>query len=151
MDTIVMIIHSMGLNHRYVSKLGSSRHELVSRPFHLPNEKLITDNFTFKNEVFLLQALLNNELICVDDGSFYPDISHLISAAWFASMNGELIAFRYFISSVPIEFSYPFVAEMCGILDIVIIVDHILFKCPNSSTSIKIIVGSDFQPAINDL
>lgn len=109
-DTIGMMIHSMGLNRRSVSKLGSSRHEVVSRPFHLHNEQLITNNFTFKNEALFLQVLLNNELICVDDGSFYPDRSHLISAAWFASMNGKVIAFRYFISSVPIEFSHPFSA-----------------------------------------
>ena len=66
-------------------------------------------------------------------------------------MNGKVISFGYFISSVPIDHSYPFAAEICGILDVMITVDYNLIKHPNSSTSMTITVRSDFQSAIYNL
>ena len=135
------MLHSMGLNHRDISKLGSVRCDLVIDPFNLPNEKSIICNVTFKNKIFSLQALLNNKLVCIADGSFYPDRSHLTPTAWFSSMDGKVISFGDFTSSVPIEHSNPFDTCICGILHAMITAYHILTKCPNSSTSIKITVG----------
>ena len=91
----------MGSNRRHTSKLGSIRHELESRLFHLPNEQWIRCNTIFNNESFFLQALLNNEMVCVTDGSLFPDRSNLLSVAWFTSINRKAIAFRDFASSVP--------------------------------------------------
>ena len=84
-----MILRSMGLNHRDISKLGSIRHELSSDLFYLHNEQWITDNVTFKNEAFLLQALNINKFICIADVSFYPYGLHLINAALFTSNDGK--------------------------------------------------------------
>ena len=76
-----MTLHSMGLNYIDVSKLRSRRHELAAMLFLLPNEQWIRENVTFKNEVVFLQALLNNELIYVANGSFFQDRSNLMSVA----------------------------------------------------------------------
>ena len=58
-------------------------------------------------------------------------------------MNEKVTVFGYFTSSVPIEHSHPFTAEMCVILAITITVDHNLMKHPNYSTSIKMTAGLD--------
>ena len=66
-------------------------------------------------------------------------------------MKGKVIAFRDFISLVPIEYSHPVAAETCGVLDVMITEDCIFVKHSSYSTSIAIKVGSDFQPATDNL
>ena len=79
--------------------LGTSRHELVSMPFHLPKKKLITCNVTCKNESLFLQALLNNELIYIADGFFSLERSHSMSTACFTSTKKSDCVWRFYIIS----------------------------------------------------
>ena len=65
-----MMLHSMGLNRRDISKIVSISYDLVSDPFHLPNDQWITDNVSFKNEVFFYKTCLIKNLSVLLMGPF---------------------------------------------------------------------------------
>ena len=51
-------------------------------------------------------------------------------------MDKKVAAFGYFTLSVPIEYTHPFSEKICRVLDIMITVDYVLIKQPNSNTRI---------------
>ena len=88
-----------------------------------------------------MKAILNNELMCVANVSFYPDRSHLISSVWFALIKRKVSVFGDITPLVLLEYSHYFAAETYGVLAIMIAVHHILVKYNNSSTIMTIIVN----------
>jgi len=56
-----------------------------------------------------------------------------------------------FISLVPIEHTHPFTAEICRVLVIMIVINHILKKYPNILSTLHFKIGSDCQLVLDNL
>ena len=64
----------------------------------------VDESVVFSKHLDFLNLLLASKLEFVVNGSFYPMKSHLISAAWFASTERQLVAKAIFITLVVEEF-----------------------------------------------
>ena len=56
-----------------------------------------------------------------------------------------------FITSVAEEYRYPFLAELCGALSILICIDSILSRYPYPSKAFTIQIGSDCSDFLDTL
>ena len=105
----------------------------------------------FSSRYNFLSLLIDSKVAFVVDGSFYPTKLHLISAAWFVTVDTKIIARASFISSVAEEYRHPFVAELCGVLSIMVCIDSILLRYPHPTTVIIIEIGSDCSNVLDSL
>ena len=91
----------------------------------------------------------NNTLCFVVDGSFYPERSTLVSAAWRCSLEEKLLVTGSFISSVALEYRHPYSAELCDCLSIIKFIDWIASK--HKFSGLKVSIGTECQSVINRL
>ena len=56
-----------------------------------------------------------------------------------------------FISSVPIEYTHLFAAEIYRVLVIMIVMNHILMKYPNILLTLYLTIGLDCQLVLDNL
>jgi len=54
-----------------------------------------------------------------------------------------IVAKGDFISSILLEYAYPFAAEIYGVLATMVMVNYLLTKYPNSAAKIRMKIGSD--------
>ena len=94
---------------------------------------------------------MSNKLVYVTDRLFLLDKLELISTAWVASVDEIVLVEGDFILLVLIEYIYLFVAEICRVLTIMKVVDHVLTRSPNTVLEIEIIIRSDCQSVLDDL
>ena len=90
-----------------------------------------------------MTGFYEGKLVCVTNRSFFPEKSHLISAAWLALVDQVIIAKGDFISSVSKEYTHPFAAEICRVLAIIIVINYILTKYPTTLSTLYLKIGSD--------
>ena len=90
-----------------------------------------------------LKEFIHSKLIYITNRSFYPDKSHLILAAWFASINERVIVYYNFILSVLAKYIHLFIAEIYRVLLFMAAVDYILIKYPNSAIELSITISSN--------
>ena len=77
------------------------------------------------------------------DGLFYLNKLHLVAAAWIVVVKDKQGTLGDFIISVPIEYSYPYIAELYRVLSFIVFIDHMLIKYLSSLKDTHIEVGSD--------
>jgi len=133
----------MRLIRRDIQRLVKVRHKEIVPPFQLLYAEWIKENAYFKD--------LGVKLVCVTNRLLYPDKPDLISTAWVALVNEEVVAEGDFILLVPIEYTYPFIVEICRSLIIMIIIDYVLIRFPNTILEIDITIGLDCQSALDNL
>jgi len=99
-------------------------------------------------------TLFRGEATFVVDGSFFPNRSELISAAWFlVSPSFQKLAISDFITTVAMDFHHPFASEICSTLSIFFFIDKMFQSAPINTrpSSIEIQLGSDCQAVIDNL
>jgi len=85
------------------------------------------------------------------DGSFFLARSHLILAVWFVYWKEKIVGSKTFILTVAESYYHPYVAELSGVLSIIIAIDVVLSRHPYPSTNIDIEVGSDCQSVLDSI
>ena len=101
---------------------------------------------TFEQKRMSYATLFRGEATFVVDGSFFPNRSDLISAAWFlVSPSFQKLAIGDFITTVAMDFRHPFASEICGALSIFFFIDEMFQSAPINTRpySIEIQLGSD--------
>ena len=111
-----MILYSIGLQRREVNSLKLCRHRIKMKEFKIPYADWVEKCVKIINLRKLQTSLFNNKLFCVTDGSFCPDKSHLVAAAWIVVIEDLYLATGDFATSVPMDCSHPHVAELCRVL-----------------------------------
>ena len=98
-----------------------------------------------------MTGLYKGKLVCITDISFFLEKLHLISAAWVALVDQVIVAKGDFISSVLIEYAYPFTAEIYRVLAIIIVINHMLIKYPNILSTLYLTIRLDYQLVLDNL
>ena len=143
-----ILSHTLSLQkHPYLAVTS----EIKKRQFDIPNKGWVDESVVFSKHLDFLNLLLASKLEFVVNSSFYPTKSHLISAAWFASIGRQLVAKATFITSVVEEFQHPFSAELCGALSIMTCIDSILTRYPHPNIEFIVRIGSDCSSVLDTL
>ena len=102
-----MILYSIGLQRREVNLLTKCRHIIKINEFKIPHADWVEKYVKIINLREFQKSLFSNELVCVTDGSFYPDKSHLVAVASIAVIEDLQVETGNFITSVSMNYSHP--------------------------------------------
>ena len=125
--------------------------EIKTRQFDILNKGWVDESVVFSKHLDFLNLLLASKLEFVVNGSFYPTKSHLISVAWFASTERQLVAKATFITLVVEEFRHRFTVELCRVLLITICIDSILMRYPYLNIEFTVRIGSHCSSVLDTL
>ena len=94
--------------------------------------------------------MIHNNPTFIVNGLYYPDCPDLISAVWIMiDERKNPVATGDFISTVSLEYSNVFAAELRGTLSILAAIDDVLSKYPSLLSVIIIKIGTDYQLVID--
>lgn len=99
----------------------------------------ITNNVSFLYSATLVSEILElGDCILVSDGSHFPINPLITSAALLLIYNRKVIYRADFISKVRPHLRNSYIAELCGVLSFLLLLEHLIYKYSTKLISITI-------------